>query len=138
MLVIRLAWRERAAAAQIELPPDERERVAQRARIRERPEVTRAVVLFEPREGEVRNRVVQIHLEHQEPLVVAETDVVARMKFLDELAFEQERLRFAADDVKSKSRIASTSALNFKSQPMRRDGWKYWLTRLRRSRALPT
>ena len=34
--------------------------------------------------------------------------------------------------------MASTSALNFRSHPMRRDAWKYCETRLRRSRALPT
>ncbi len=37
----------------------------------------------------------------------------------------------------SKSWIASTKALNLRSHPMRRDGWKYWETRLRRSRAFP-
>jgi hypothetical protein len=28
--------------------------------------------------------------------------------------------------------MASTSALNFRSQPRRRDGWKYWLTQVAR------
>ncbi len=65
----------------------------------ERPEITRAVVLLEAGEGEARDGVVQVDLEQEEPLVVAEADVVTRMKFLDELAFEQQRLGFAADDV---------------------------------------
>src|SRR6185312_9859744 len=38
-------------------------------------------------------------LEHQVAFVIAETDIVTRVKFLDELAFKQERLGFAADDV---------------------------------------
>jgi len=47
------------------------------------------------------------------------------VKFLDELAFEQKRLRLALHHVHvRKSRMASTSALNFRSQPIRRDGWK--------------
>ena len=96
------------------------EGVAQRERIHERPEVARAVVFFQPRENEIRDRVVQVDLEHQIALVVAQADVEARLEFLDELAFEQQRLRFAADDVDIEIWMASTSALNFKSQPMRR------------------
>ncbi len=65
----------------------------------ERPEITRAIVLLEAGEREARDGVVQVHLEHEEALVVAETDVVTRMKFLDELAFEQQRLGFAANHV---------------------------------------
>ena len=63
------------------------------------PEVARAVVLPEAGEGEARDGVVDVHLEHEEPFIVAEADVVARMKLLDEPAFEQQRLRFVADDV---------------------------------------
>jgi len=102
MFIIRRAGREHAAAAQVELFPRERDGVAQADGIDERPEVARAVVLLEAREGEVRNRVVQIHLQHQISFVVAEHDVEARLEFLDELAFEQERLRFAADGVNVK------------------------------------
>src|ERR1700722_9933818 len=65
----------------------------------ERPEVTRAIVLLETGEREARDGIVQIDLKQHEPLVVAEADVVTRMKFLDQLAFEQQRLGFAADDV---------------------------------------
>ena len=56
MLVILLARRERAAAAQIEFAPRQRQRVARRGGMRERPEVTRAVVLLQAREHEARDR----------------------------------------------------------------------------------
>src|SRR5207247_10875789 len=85
MLVIRLARRQRAAAAQVELVPDEIQRAPQRAGAGERTKVTRAVVRFEPRQRETRNRVVEVHLEQKKPFVVAETDVVTRMAFLDQL-----------------------------------------------------
>src|SRR5207248_10321175 len=62
-------------------------------------EVTRAVIRLQSRQRKARNRVVQIDLEQQKPLVVPETDVVTRMKLLDQFAFEQQGLRFAADDV---------------------------------------
>ena len=79
--------------------PHQRQRVAHRAGIGERPEVARAVVLLDAGEGEVRDRVVQVDLQHQEALVVAEADVVARVEFLDQLAFEQQRLRLALHHV---------------------------------------
>jgi hypothetical protein len=91
--------REGAAAAQVELSAHQRERVAQGAGIREWSEVTRPVVFAQPGEREVRDRVAQVHFEHQEPLVVAEADVVTRVEFLDELAFQQQRLRLAPHDV---------------------------------------
>ena len=99
MLVIALVGRERAAAAQMELAADEVERVAQGGGMDERPVVARAVVLLEAGEGEARDGVVQVDLEHEEALVVAEADIVTGMKFLDEFAFEQQRLRLVADDV---------------------------------------
>src|SRR5258708_3250060 len=99
MLVIRLVRLQRTATAQVELPAGERQCSAGRAGIRKRSEVTGAVLLFEAGEREARNRVVQIDLQQDEPFVVAETDVVTRMKFLDEFAFEQQRLRFVAHDV---------------------------------------
>ena len=99
MLVIRFARREDAAAAQVKLPLRERDDVPRRRRVDERAEVARAVVFFETCKSKIRDRVVQIHFEHQKSFVVAEADVVARLEFLDELAFEQQRLGFAADDV---------------------------------------
>ena len=38
---------------------------------------------FKPREGEARDRVVEVYLDEQEILVVAKADVVARLEFLD-------------------------------------------------------
>src|SRR5581483_714970 len=68
MAVVALARRQRPAAAQMKLPADEIQRVAQRRRMRERPEVPRAIVLLEARERETRDGIVQVHLEHEEPL----------------------------------------------------------------------
>ena len=99
VFVVRVRGRERTAAAQVELASHQMERVAQRAGVREWTEVTRAIIRAQPREGEARNGIVEVHLHQQEAFVVAEADVVARMKFLDQLAFEQQRLRLAPDRV---------------------------------------
>ena len=93
---------QRPAAAKVKLPAHERKRAPQRAGIRKRAEITRAIILLKPREREARNRVVHVHLEHQETFVIAEADVVTRMKFLDEFAFEQQRLGLATHDMKIK------------------------------------
>src|SRR6185369_13290489 len=61
--------------------------------------VARSVLRLEPRQRKARNRVVEIDLEQQEPFVIAETNVVTGTEFLDQLAFEQQRFRFAADEV---------------------------------------
>ena len=97
MLVVRFIGRERAAPAQVELAPHQRERVAQRTGVNERPEVTSPVGRANPREGETRNGIVEVDLEQEEPFVVAEADIVARVKILDQLAFEQQRLGLAPD-----------------------------------------
>ena len=102
MLVVRLGGGEGAAAAQVELAADEGEGGAQGARVGEGAEVAGPVVLFEPGEGKTGDRVVEVDLEQEEAFVIAETDVVARMKLLDELAFQEEGLGFAADDVEVK------------------------------------
>ena len=81
------------------LAAHQRQRAAQRARVGEGPEIARAVVLPDAREGEAGDRVVQVDLEQQELLVVPETDVVARVELLDQLAFQQQRLGLAAHDV---------------------------------------
>ena len=65
----------------------------------EGPEVDAAVVLAKAREGEARDGVVEVDLEEEEPLVVAEVDVEPGLEFLDELALEQQRLGLAADDM---------------------------------------
>ena len=64
--------------------------------------ITRPVILLYTGQSKARDRVIQIDLEHEEPLVIAETDVVAGMEFLDEFALEQEGLRFAPDDMNIK------------------------------------
>lgn len=102
MAIVALGRRERTTAAQMKLMPHHCQSAAQRAGVRERAEVTRAIVLLETRERKARDWIVQIHLEHQVTLVVAETDIVARMKFLDQLALKQQRFRFTADDMKIK------------------------------------
>ena len=99
MLVIRFTWREHTAAAQIELLTRERHNVAERRGIHERSEVACAVGLLQPRENEIWDGVIQVHLEHQVALVVTQADVEAWFEFLDEFAFEQECFRFAANDV---------------------------------------
>src|SRR5439155_6123238 len=99
MLVVPFGRRERTTTAQMKLFSNERKRATQCARVWERPEVTSAIVLLDPRECEARNGIVVIDLQHQEPFVVAKADVVARMKFLDQLALQQQCLRFAANNV---------------------------------------
>ena len=100
MLEIVFARLERPARAQAELVAHQVQRRAQRSRVRERPEVPRTVVLAQPRELETRDRVGDVDLDQQEPLVVAQGDVVARPVFLDEPAFEQQRLGLALDGVR--------------------------------------
>ena len=100
VLVIGFVRCQRTATAQVELVPDEVQRAPQRAGAGERTEVTGAIVCLESRERETRDRVVEVDFQQQEPFVVAETDVVTGMKFLDQLAFQQQGLRFTADDVK--------------------------------------
>src|ERR1700733_8110506 len=99
MLVIGTRRRENTTAAQIKLPPRERDDIARGSRVDKRTKIFCAVVFFESRESEIRNRIVQIHFQQQKSFVVAEADVVARLEFFDEFAFEQERFGFAADDV---------------------------------------
>ena len=65
-------------------------------------EIAAAVVLLESGEAKARPFFRQIDPDHEEPLVVAERDVVARPVFLDQFALEQNRFRFAADRVRFK------------------------------------
>ena len=102
MPVIRLIGCQRTAAAQVELSPNQLQRVAQRTGIGEGPEVSRPVLLFQTRQGETRNRIIQIYLQQQEPFVIAKTDIVSRMKFFDELAFEQKSFGFGTHQVEIK------------------------------------
>ena len=50
-------------------------------------------------EREARDGIVEIDFYEKETFVVAEADVVARVKFFDEFALEEESFGFAADDV---------------------------------------
>src|SRR5689334_8890407 len=81
------------------LAADERKCAAKRTGIRERTEVARAVVLFDAGQGETRDGVVKVDFDEEEAFVVAEANVVARVKFFDEFAFKEEGFGFAADDV---------------------------------------
>ena len=63
-----------------------------------RPKVARPVLLPQACQDESRNRVVQVDFDKKKSFVVAEADVVARLKILDELAFQQQCLGFAARD----------------------------------------
>jgi hypothetical protein len=96
---IRRRWR---AGAQPEVFFHQVQRVPHRAGVGERSEVTAPVVFFQARELETRERLVQIDLDHEQLFVVAKTDVVFRPIFLDETAFENNRLGVAPDDVKIK------------------------------------
>ena len=100
MLEIVLARLERPAGAQAEFVAHQVKRRTQRPGVRERPEVARAVVLAQPGQLEARDRVDHVDLHQQEALVVAQRDVVARTVFLDEAAFQQQRLGLALDGVR--------------------------------------
>src|SRR6185312_17202426 len=97
--VVALGGRKWPATAQVILAAHERERAAERAGVGEGAKIFRAVILFQAREREAGDGIVQVHLEHQVAFVVAEADVVARVKFLDQLALEQQCLGLAADRV---------------------------------------
>src|SRR5204863_6724958 len=71
MTVITLVWGQRPAAAQVVLSPDQRQCAAQSARIRERTEIARTVILLESRQREARNGIIHVDLQQQEPFVVA-------------------------------------------------------------------
>ena len=97
--IVRFARVQHPAATEIELLAGQSERAPQRARVRERSEIASAMVGLDARENQAGDRVLEVHLEQQEPFVVPETDVVARPKFLDQLAFQEQRLGFTADHV---------------------------------------
>jgi hypothetical protein len=78
------------AGAEVEFFLEEIERVAERARMGEGAEIPGTVVLAHPGELKAGERIVQVDFDEQKPLVVAETDIVARPIFLDEFSFEKE------------------------------------------------
>ena len=57
-------------------------------------------ILLKSGEEKARPIFGKIDLDQEEPLVVAERNVIARPEFLDQFAFEQNRFRFAADGVR--------------------------------------
>src|SRR5436190_22514905 len=100
MVVIPLGWRERTAAAQVKLAAHHGQRLSQGPSVREGPEISRPIVLLQARERKSRNRVLEINFDEQEAFIVTEADVVPRLEFLDQLAFQQQRLRFALHDMR--------------------------------------
>src|SRR5687768_9131468 len=88
----------------------------------ERAKIAGAVILFQPSEGEAGNGVVEVDLQEQETFVVAEADVVARVKLLDEAAFKQERFGLAFDqvDVEIVNRVDQCIELQIPSLAARR------------------
>src|SRR5690242_19493257 len=70
--------------------------------MRERTEVAGAIILLQAGEREAWDGIVEIYLQEQETLVVAEADVVAGLKLFDEATFKQKRLGFVLDDVSVK------------------------------------
>src|SRR6266566_5622585 len=78
------------------------ERLPQRTRMRIWPEVARAIILFESRQPEARPFLRQVDLNKEKPFIVTERNVVTWPVFLDQFAFEQERLRIAAHRVRLK------------------------------------
>ena len=92
--------------------------------MRIRSEVARAVVLLEARQAKTRPFLGRIDFHDEEALVVAKRDVVARPVFLDQLSFEQQRLRFARTVCVSKSQTASSRARVFRSASAIFEGMK--------------
>ena len=93
VLVIRGPRSQRPAPAEVKLTPHHRQRTPDAPAVGKRPKIHAAVVLAQAGQCEARNRIVEIDLEQEEAFVVAEIDVEARLKILDEPPFEQERLR---------------------------------------------
>ncbi len=113
MPVVPLRRSQGPAAAQMILPAHQRQRAAQRAGIGKWPEVACPVILLEACQGEPGNRIIEIDLEQQETFVVPKTDVVTRMEFFDQFAFEQQRLGFAADEMEIEIMNAFDERLEF-------------------------
>ena len=67
-----------------------------------RTEIACAVVLLESRQPETRPFFRHVDLDEKKPFIVTEGNVVTRPIFLDQFAFEQERLRITAHRVRLK------------------------------------
>jgi hypothetical protein len=99
MFIIILVWRQGAAPTQIKLPANEGKGISQSAGIWEWAEIPGPIVLLETCEAKPGNGIVEIEFEQEETLVIPETNVVAGMKLLNELAFKEERFGVAFNDM---------------------------------------
>src|SRR6266702_6273092 len=97
----QFAFRRRASAERehAKFFAHEIQRLPQRARMRKRPEVARAITLFESRQPETRPFLRQVDLDKEKPFIVAEGNVVTRSEFLDQFPLEQEGFRITAHRV---------------------------------------
>ena len=68
--------------------------------MRVRSEITRAIIFLEPRQPKTRPFLRHVDFDDEKPFIVAKGNIVTRPVFLDQFAFEQNRLRFAADGVR--------------------------------------
>ncbi len=66
------------------------------------PEVTRAIVLLKSREAKSWPFLRHVDLDQEKSFVITEGKVVTRPVLLNQFAFEQDRLRFAAHRVRLK------------------------------------
>ncbi len=78
------------------------------------PEVTRAIVFLESRQPEAWPFLRHVDLDQEKSFVVPKGKVVTRPVLLNQFAFEQDRLRFAAHRVglKIPNRIEHGARLN--------------------------
>ena len=83
-----------------------------------RPKIPGSIVLANPRHGEPRDRIVHIDLDKKKPFIIAKTDVVAGLVFLDQLAFKQERLGFGAHGVDIQVIYRIDEGIKLKIPPM--------------------
>ena len=81
------------AEAHLEIPY----RLLEGVCVGERAEVEAVVVLPQAVEEEVRKFLSGVHSHQEIPLVVPQIHIVSRVVLLDELGFEQERLRLRVD-----------------------------------------
>ena len=99
VFMIALRWLKRLTTPKVKPMPRQIQRTPQGATTGERPEVTGTIIHLEPSECKTRNRVIEIHLEHQKTFVVPKTHIIARLVFLDQPTFQQQCLRLALDEV---------------------------------------
>jgi hypothetical protein len=99
MFVVGFTRGQGAAAPEIKFLAHDRQGAPERSRIGERAKVARSIILPQPCQSEARYRIIQIDLQEKKAFVIAEADIVAGMEFLDQLAFEEQSLRFTPNDM---------------------------------------